>query len=609
MLRIAVVFGIIAVSTILVAYTSFDSGIPPLPEDDQGRGAFVFAVPNDPGKLDPSTTSASSDFRVVKLLYEPLLVVPWGGGIPEPGTAAAMPEISADGLTYTFSIRDDARWSDNTPVFASDFVYGWRRALLPDSASEYASLLYLIDGAQDFYYFRQGLLNFATLQESITEDEARQTFLAKFPNLEQLSNTLSAQEKWDLTLKTFDEMVGIRAIGERTLEVRLKAPTAYFIDLCAFPTFSPMPAHVLEQYAELSDDGYWRVDETYFGDPDRLLSNGAYYLRDRQQKVRIIFDQNPYYWNRDAMGNIRVVEETIQDTNLQVLQYEEGMIDWIPDVGAIAQDLIPAGYPDIHPIPVAGTYYYHFNCRPTLPNGVPNPMADARVRRAMAMCINRQQIVDNVTQMSEPVARLIVPYADIPGYTGPEEAGIRYDPQAARALLAEAGYPNGEGFPTIEILVNNDSGPSHTNIALVIEQEWEQDLGITVNIEAIEFKVLLDRSANGNFFVRRAGWFGDYADPTTWLDMHRSEDSNNHGAYYNEDFERLLREAALELDRDARFELLRQAEAILIHDAPIVPLYYYVNVMIYDEDKIDLRPNAWNNLRLEMIPIQRGEDE
>ncbi|MGB0768441.1 MAG: peptide ABC transporter substrate-binding protein [Phycisphaeraceae bacterium] len=604
MLRFLSVLAVIAVATLAIAFRSFDEGAGPLPDDPQNRGAFVFAIPNDPGSLDPGRTSASTDFRVVKCIYEPLLVNKWGGGGLEPGVAEAMPDISDDGLTYTFTLRDDAKWSDGKPVTAHDFLYAWRRAMLTETASDYASLYYVIDGVIDFNHWRQGLLNIANLDDVFDDESERQAFFARYPMLKRQSETLSDEQKWKLTQQAFDQRVGIEAVDERTFRVTLAAPTAFFIDLCAFPTFSPLPRHVLEPMEGIDAAGVF-LPFDYFGDPDRLVTNGPYVLSQWRRKVRMVFDQNPHYWNKDAMGNLRIVQETIPDTNLQILRYEEGLIDWIPDVGEIKRKLLDEGYDDVHSVPTAGTYYYQFNCRPTLPNGVENPMADPRVRRAMAMCINREEIVEFVTQGGEPATTLLVPDADIPGYTGPIDRVPGYDPQAAKALLAEAGYPNGEGFPPFNILINNDGGSGHANIALAIKKNWEDMLGLKVGLEQIEFKVLLERSKKGNFDTRRAGWFGDYIDPTTWLDMHRTQDSNNDGKYLNPAYDALLAEAALELDRAKRFELLADAEAMLLQDAPVTPIYYYVNTMVYDKDKIDLRPNAWNNFRLELIPIQR----
>lgn len=620
MLRFAVIFGLIALFTLVAAFTSFDPGPSTLPEDKDDRGTLRFAIPNDPGNMDPGRTSASTDFRVVKAIYEPLLVITWGGEGIEPGTAESMPTVSEDGLTYTFTIRKDAKWSDGVPVTADDFVFGWRRAMIKETAGKYESLFNIIKGVPEFKEWRGALVNQDAYEakfkgeneeDQAKKDQERKAFLETYPDFEK-QLALSPEERWEITLKAFDERVGVKALDKRTLQVTLAAPTAYFDALAAFPTFSPMPKHHLEPMADIDDAG-WYIPDSYFGDPDQLVTNGPYVLSEWRHKVRMVFDQNPHYWNAEGMGNIRLVQETIPDANLQYLRYEEGLLDWIPDVGQIKQKLMekkqrnPDQWAYIHNIPNAGTYYYEFNCRPTLPSGAPNPMTDPKVRRALGMCIDRKQIVENVTEMNEPVALLMVPDKEIPGYTGPAEAGLPFDPQAAKKLMAEAGYPGGAGFPPIKITVNNDAGPGHANIALPIKKNWEDHLGIKVELEQIEFKVLLERATKGNYYTRRAGWFGDYADPTTWLDMYRIGDSNNDAKYENPAYDELLKQAALELDKEKRFEMLAKAEAMLLQDAPIVPIFYYTTVTIYDAEKVDLRQNAWNNLRLELVPMKREE--
>lgn len=618
MLRFAAIFGLIALFTLLAAFSSFDPGPDTLPEDADDRGTLRFAIPNDPGNMDPGRTSASTDFRVVKCIYEPLLVITWGGEGIEPGTAESMPTVSEDGLTYTFKIRKGAKWSDGVPVTAEDFVFGWRRAMIKETAGKYETLFDIIAGVKDYKKWRNALVSEANFESTFTaedeadqpeKDEERKAFLEKYPDFEKQLD-LSPEERWEIALKEFDKRVGIKAIDNRTFQVTLEAPTAYFDALCAFPTFSPMPKHHLDPMAKIDEAG-WYIEDSYFGDPKRLVTNGPYVLSEWRHKVRMVFDQNPHYWNKDAMGNIRIVQETIPDANLQYLRYEEGLLDWIPDVGAIKKKLMekkrqnPDQWAYIHNIANAGTYYYEFNCREKLPSGVANPMVDPMVRRALGMCIDRKQIVENVTEMNEPVALLMVPDKEITGYVGPADAGVPFDPEGAKKLLAEAGYPNGEGFPPIKITVNNDAGPGHANIALPIKKNWEDHLGIKVELEQIEFKVLLERSTKGNYYTRRAGWFGDYADPTTWLDMYRTGDSNNDCVYNNPKYDQLLKDAAVELDKQKRFDLLAEAEAMLLQDAPIVPIFYYTTVTIYDAEKVDIRQNAWNNLRLELVPMKR----
>jgi len=609
MLRYLLILGGMFALAIATAYVSFESRLDALPDDPQNRGAFIFADTQDPTNLDPNKTSASIDFRLVKCLYQQLLIYEFGGEGLEPGAAKAMPTISDDGLTYTFELREEARWSDGEPVTAHDFVYGWRRALLPDTGSDYAALLFKLEGGYDFFHWRMGLLDFSTLsnKENFPQDKLPD-FLERFPDLEAQSE-LSGEEKWALTEQMFDELVGVKALDDYTLQVTLDTPTAFFTELCAFPTFSPVPRHVVREIEEM-DEGYIRADPTYWTDPDRLVTNGPYNLSVFASKVRLVLDQNPEYWAKDTMGNLRIILEVVEDETLAVLLFKDKQVHWIPTLSQpeLRAKLVNSGYEHAHIVPNAGTYYYQFNCRDTLPNGEPNPMQDVRVRQALGMCIDRRAIVENVTRNNEPVSMTFVPAGQIPGYDSPIEAGLPYDPARAAELLAEAGYPNGEGFPPLDLLVNatGTSGGANVDIAIVVKKIWEDELGITsVNVRQPEFMVYLDESKQGNFGARRAGWFGDYRDPTTWLDMLQSSDSNNDAKYSSEEYDGLLAAAAVETDPAKRLDILREAETLLLQDAPVVPIYNYATLMIYDENSVDVGANPWNNLRLDLVQVQR----
>jgi len=605
---LSIVFGMIAVA-IGAAALSFTKAVPPLPDDPQNRGALRFADIDDPGKLDPGRTSASLDFRILKCLYQTLLVYEFGGEGLEPGVATDW-NISDDKRVYTFNLREEAKWSDGEPVTAHDFVYAWRRTLLSETGADYSGLFHKIQGGKAFFYWRLGLLNFENLTnpDNYPKDELP-AFLERFPDLENQSKTLSDQQKWDLTVEQFEKNVGIKALDDHILQVTLEVPTAFFLELCAFPTFSPVPEHIIEEHTELKTGGAYKTDDKYWGDPELVVTNGPYVLSEWKTKKRLVLDQNPEYWAKDQMGNLRIVLEVIKDPTLSLMMFEDGQFDWIPQVSLpeLRAKLVDSEYEHAHIVPNAGTYYYQYNCREKLPNGETNPLADRRVRQALSMCIDRQAIVERVTRNNEPVSLTFVPAGQIPGYDSPVEAGIAYDPQAAEALLAEAGYPGGEGMPVIDLLVNatGTSGGTNVDIAVAIRKVWEDQLGLTVTISQPEFMVYLDESKKGNFVARRAGWFGDYRDPTTWLDMLASTDSNNDAKYLSPEYDALLAQAANETDPAARLEILRQAEALLLQDAPVCPLYNYATLMIYDAEKIDLGTNAWNNLRLDLVRIER----
>lgn len=610
MLRYVVVLFVMLGTAVLMAMLSFERDLPPLPDDPQNRGTFIFADTTGPGSLDPGKTSASVDFRILKCLYQTLMVYEHGGENLEFGAAEDY-ALSEDGRTYTFTLRDDAKWSNDEPVTAYDFHFAWRRAMLFETGSDYAALFYLIEGGQEFSYWRGALLNYESLDTIIEDDDERAAFIARYPELEQQSN-LTPKQKWDLTVKHFDQSVGVKAPDAKTLEVTLNVRTPYFIELCAFPSFSPLPKTVIETEAvtlPMLDDGTTRVDPKYWGDPSRVVTNGPYALSLWENKRRLVLDQNPHYWDRGRMGNLRIVNYIIPDETLAIARYRDGQLDWITAISdpQLRAKLIEAGYPDAHPSQRAGVYYYQFNCAEQFTNGRKNPMADARVRRALGMCIDRQKIVDSVTRNNEPLAYSFVPDGSIPTYDAPVEAALRYDPAAARELLAEAGYPDGQGFPPITLLINaTGTGGGHEDIALVIKKTWQEQLGLPdVEIQAPEFQVYLEQSKKGDFGVRRAGWYGDYRDPTTWLDMLRSQDSNNDAKYNNPAYDKLLADAAVESDPVVRMQMIREAETLLLQEAPIVPIYYYVETTIFNEDRIDLRPNAWNNLRLDLIEKKR----
>ncbi|MEO1235267.1 MAG: peptide ABC transporter substrate-binding protein [Planctomycetota bacterium] len=532
--------------------------------------------------LDPQVTSWLVDFRIIEGLFEPLLRVNPETLELEPSAAAALPKVSDDGLIYTFTIREDARWSNGDPLLASDFAYGWMRALLPDLAADYAALFFTIEGAEDFYSWRTQRL-------------------ADFQNL-----GISADEFWAQTRQRFADTVGIEPIDDRTLRVTLAQPTAYFNELVAFAPFSPVHEATADAYLEAeATAGGLNMDPVYFQRPDLLVSNGPYLLKQWRFKQQLVLDQNPYWWNRAEMGNTRVVMQVVTDPTAALLRYNRGEADWYPGLPTGSRDaakLVQSDRPDVHYGPAAGTYFYVFNCRPTV-DGQANPFADPRVRRAFSMAVDRQTLVDNVTQLGQPVAKTFVPPAAIPGYDAPVDAGVSFDPEAARQLLADAGYPSGQGLSGLTLLINEGGG--HEDPAQFIRKAWETHLGVSVQIESVERITFSDRLKTGGFQVARAGWFGDYRDPTTFHDKFRSNNNNNDGLYQNPAYDRLLERAEAELDPAARMALLAEAEALMLAEQPLMPLYHYTNLELFDPGRVTgLHPNPWNIRRLDAITVR-----
>ncbi len=553
------------------------------------RADLVFVSGGGHKFLDPQLVTWLDDIRITECLFEPLVRIKLPEMVIEPAAAESY-SVDADGLTYTFQLRPTARWSNGDPVTSSDFIFAWRRALMPDSAAGYSNLLWLIDGGEEFFKWRQAQL------QAYAKDEK--------------NNLAEAQRLLDEAIERFGKTVGLSAPDDRTLVVRLARPIPYFLQLCAFATYMPVHRASVEPQASLSIDSGRLVQDPYWTRPDRLICNGPYLLARRRFRRDLLLTANPNYWNRAAMGNRSILERIVTNPSIALMLYESGEVDWLPDIPSTSQlaaDLVSAGRRDVHVVPGAGTYFYNFNCQATLPDGAVNPLVDPRVRRALSMTIDREIIVKTLGRLGQPPAYTFTPVGAVPGYDPPVEAGARFDPEAARKLLAAAGYDPQQGGNHLEGLsILYNTGFGHELIAQQITRTWKKHLNIDVTLNGQEKSVFGDRLDNHNFIISRAGWFGDYVDPTTFLDKFESSNNNNDAAYSNAEYDQLLKQAAAELDQAKRMKLLRRAEVIMLHDQPIAPIYQYVELNVYDEGRVkNLNPNPWHFRRLELVRVER----
>ncbi|MBI1335965.1 MAG: hypothetical protein GC164_03275 [Phycisphaera sp.] len=548
---------------------------------------FIFAVGDEHIFIDPQKISWVSDGRIAHCLFETLLTYSVPDLTLEPA-AAEKYEVSEDGKTYTFHIRPDARWSNGDPVTAGDFVYAWRRAMLPDFAADYSQLMFLIDGAEDFFNFRA-----KQLKTFLEKDAARET---------------TAERLWQEALDRFEQTVGLKATDDHTLVVTLRSPTAYFPQLCAFITFAPVHRASLEPAERLNaTSGMLERDEAYWTDPARLTTNGPYVLERRRFKRDLLLKANDHFHARSQMKNTSILERFIGEPQTALLAYQQGDVDWLADIptaSPIAADLVHNKRPDVQVVNMAGVYFYNFNCNATLTDGSNNPLADVRVRTALQMAVDRQTLVTKVTRLNQNTVKTFVPPGAVNGYTPPEEAGIGYDVGRAKQLLAEAGFPDGRGLTGLSILYN--SGFGHETIAQAIQAMWERDLGVKVQLEGVEVKRFSERLKKHDFTLCRASWFGDYPDPTTWLDKMATGNGNNDCQYTNPEYDKLLGQAANELDPIKRMDLLKQAEAVMLRDSPMLMLYQYSQVYLSDPGKVTgLNHNPWARWRLEQVQVNR----
>ena len=513
----------VTVAAVLVAYRT------------QGPPAdLVWTAGPEVATLDPAKMTALQDGRVAAALFEGLTVLDPRDLKPRPGVAERW-EVSPDGLTYTFHLRE-AKWSDGAPVTAADFAWSWRRVLDPATAAEYAYMLYPIRGAKAYY------------------DEMQKT---------------GGKGDWS--------KVGVRVEDPRRLVVELEQPCAYFLDLTAFSTYLPVRADGIEQHGER-----WTF-------PPDLISNGPYRLAEWRFRSRMRWEKNPHYWNAAAVPLERIELRAFEDSNTALQAYETEAVDLTAAVPGLAiepllEERNAGKRSDVLYAVNFGTYFYRFNC--TKP-----PLTDARVRRALALAIDRQAIIERAARGGQQPAFVLVP-PGVAGYVSPP--GFVEDVEAAKRLLAEAGYPGGRGLPELAVLINKSV--DHVRVAEMLQQQWRDRLGIRVRIEQVEWKVFLDTVQRLEYQVARGSWYGDYIDPNTFLDMFVTGGGNNQTGWSSAAYDALIARAARETDPKARLKTFAEAETILLREAPIFPIYVYTTTMLARPGLAGVEANLMNRI-------------
>lgn len=476
---------------------------------------YWFGGGAEPESIDPGLAYDSPGLELARNLFEGLTRYDPQTLAPLPGVAASW-EKSEDGTHYLFHLRPDAKWSNGRPVVASDFVYAWRRVLDPATAAQYAALLWDIKGAKAF-----------------------------------------ADGKGKA------EDLGIRAPDDRTFEVELERPVPWFLDLTAFAPFAPVPRETIEKHG------------IQWTRPENIVTNGPFTLSSWIINYQIELKKSPTYWGRDEVKLDRAVAIVSDDNHAMMRLFRTGELDWLGADTQPPQEYLSflQGKRDYQTNPELATYFYWLNLRTDRPEQRASPLQDKRVRQALNLAIDKQAIVDFVTRGGQRPAKTLVPdLFEKLGYVPPDAAA--YDPEKARALLREAGYgAGGKPFPPLVLTYNTHEG--HRQIAEALQQMWKKELGIPISIENQEWKVFMNNRTEGYFQIARAGWTGDFQDPYTFLSMFRSDSEMNEGHWKNADYDRLIDQALSEQDRAKRYAIYRQAEAILLDELPILPVYYY----------------------------------
>ncbi len=523
---------------------------------------FIFINRGDVTTLDPKGMSWMQDIRVAYALWEGLYLLDPVTIEAKPGAAERV-DVSDDKKIWTFHLRQDGKWSNGDPVTAHDFVFAWKRAL--DDPGEYTYLLRCIKGAGPY------------------------------------TDAVAAGTKADFAT------VGVEIIDPMTLRVTLDRPVVYFADLCAFPPMFPLHAASMEKYKRPADPNTGVVRyKPEFTRNKPLVTNGPYMLTKWEYKKRLRMEKNPHYWDIANVKSDIIEQVSAEDTLPAFLMYDTGTVDWVAEVsGEIASELYEKSKQgersDLHVFPSFGTYYYSFNCNEKLPNGQKNPFADVRVRRALSMGFDKRVIVENVTRMGEQPAHTYIPRGVFKDYESPQ--GATFDIAGAKKLLAEAGYPDGKGFPTVTLLFN--TGAHHGQVGQSVVNQWRTNLNINVVLEGVEVKVFRQKLRGKDYSIARASWFGDYNDPSTFTDKYLSVSENNNAGWLNKEYDALCAAAADETDPAKRFRLFEQAEQLLLNEAPILPVYYYVNATLFRGNVKGIPLNARNMFNFKSFHVER----
>ncbi|MEW6308296.1 MAG: peptide ABC transporter substrate-binding protein [Bacillota bacterium] len=474
-----------------------------------------YNVGTEPETLDPAKSTGIPEFNMQLAIWEGLMRLD-SKSQPAFGAAEKV-DVSPDLLTYTFTLRKGLKWSNGEPLTAADFEYSWKRALDPDTAADYAYMLYYIKGGEAY--------NGGTGK---VED------------------------------------VGVKAKDARTLVVTLEAPCKYFLSLCAFGTYYPVNKKIVE------------ADSEWYTKAEKLIGNGPFKVSKWSHNDRIEFVKNPNYWDTKSVVLEKLVFTMVEEDTTELAMFESGEIDFADNPPSAELARLTAEK-KLGVNVLLGTYYYIFNVEK-------KPLDDVRVRKALTLAIDRKAIVETVTKGGQVPALAFVPpgIPDASGNDFRKSKGDYFkdaDVATAKALLADAGYPNGKGFPSLEILYNTSAG--HKRIAEAIQEMWKVNLGITsVTLRNLEWGMYLAARDEGDFQIARAGWLGDFLDPMTFIDMWLTGGGNNNSRWGLPEYDALVEKARKSADQAVRMKTMHDAEALLMRDMPIAPIYYYVDLFL-----------------------------
>ena len=495
----------------------------PAPEN-AGRKAITVAVSSDTGSMDPAGSIALTYLAYSVSALDELLTFDEDGEIDY--RAAESYEVNEDSTEWTFHLREDARWSDGTPVTAADFLNTITRALDPASGSGYANYLFPIENA-----------------EAIYNGEAE------------------------------PDSLGVEIPDDYTLVFHLAEPCVYFLDLLRLPVYTPS----CEEYADSAESGWDR-------DPGTSLANGPFRLAEYVPDQYFILEKNEYYWNADAVNLDRITYRFFDDTQAMANAYEAGEVDVATSLSSTVMEMYE-GQKDLFVTDLIATRYIYMNLNV-------EPLDDVRVREAVNLAINRDDLCTIVGSDTEPAYNLVAKYMkdrNTGGYFVDEaEQPFEENVERARELLAEAGYPDGEGFP--ELTYKYPTLEMDSVTAQVVQEQLKNNLGITIRLEAQELQANYSSRHAGDFDLCRMNWTADFADPYTYLSMLMSNSTYNCSGICDPQYDELVAQSGSESDPAARADLMHRAEQLAVGEQfYIIPLYAMKSVNLVNPQVTGIR--------------------
>ena len=491
-------------------------------------GILLAGNGSEPATLDPHLASGQPEHLIFHSLFEGL-IAPAPGNPDGDAPGAAVSWTSDKFTVWTFKLQPQGKWSDGKPLTTADFLYSYQRILTAQLGADYASMLYPLLNAEEFHTGK---------------------------------------------IKDFSQ-VGVKALDPLTLQITLKGPAPYLPSMVKHYSWFPLPKHAIEKFGKMTDRN------TRWTRPANMVCNGPFKLKSWEVNQAVEVERNPHYWDAATVKLNGIIFLPISSDTTEERAFHDGQLH---TTMTIPLSKIPAyresKSPYYHNDPLLSVYMYRCNTKK-------KPFDNPLVRRALALAIDRESITRNILRAGQQPATGLTPPGCTPAYHVPNI--MRFDPAEARRLLAEAGFPDGKGFPPFDILINTSE--AHRALAEAVQAMWKEHLQIPAGVLNQDWGVYLESQRRFDYSIARFAWIGDYLDPSTFLAIWQTGDGNNNTGWSSQRYDELIHQSFREADVPKRLQLLNEAETILLNEAPMLPIYWYTHSYLMRPEVKGLLPS------------------